>query len=103
VHVTFNTAEFGDLHATFQWNSGDVNYDVDTGAFLQTATPSPSPPATAQPAPTLSASATPARLPRSGGAPQNDGLPLAEIAAAVIAISAVVAVSLIALRRRVEE
>jgi hypothetical protein len=103
VHVTFNTAEFGDLHATFQWNSGDVNYDVDTGAFPQTPTPSPSPPATAQPAPTASASPTPAQLPRSGGAPTSHRLPLADIAAALAAISAGIAVSLIALQRRMKE
>ena len=80
VNVTFTTVEFGDLHATFQWTSGDVNYDVDTGAFLPTPTPSPSPPPspTASPtssAPSPAASPTPALLPEAGGPPAGGSTP----------------------------
>ncbi len=102
VHVTFNTAEFGDLHATFQWNSGDVNYDVDTGAFLQTPTPSP----TATPGPTLSAtpqasvSPTPAQLPQSGGPPPGNPSAAPFVAVATVVIAARIVAWLVAARRR---
>jgi hypothetical protein len=102
VHVTFKTAEFGELHATFQWTNGDVNYDVDTGAFGPTPTPSPSPPATppVTPSPVAPATPTPARLPQSGGAPAVPQLPFADLAAAVVAISAGMAILFTALQRR---
>lgn len=76
--VTFNTVEFGDFHGSFVWQGEDLHYDVDTGAFAQTPTPS------AGPSPTLTASATvsPAALPDSGGAPGDTGSSLALLAGA---------------------
>lgn len=109
VHVTFDTLEFGELHATFQWTGGDVNYDVDTGASLPTPSPSPgptpppSPSTTAQapPTPTASATSTPAALPQSGGPPAGKAqLSCTAIAAAVFALSTWVATWFIASKLR---
>lgn len=65
VDVLFNTVELGDIVGTFKWNGGSVDFDVDTGAFLQTPTPVPTPTS----APT--ATPTPAELPQTGGPPSS--------------------------------
>ena len=62
VDATFETAEFGELHASFVWNGGDVDYDV-----VIPSAETPSPEVTASPTPT--ATVTPARLPSAGGPP----------------------------------
>lgn len=102
VGVVFTTAELGDLRASFQWIGGNADYDVDTGAFLRTPTPSP----TATPGPTLSAipqasvSPTPAQLPQSGGPPPSNPSTALPIVVGTAAIAATVAAWLVAARRR---
>lgn len=88
VHVRFATAEFGALTGSFQWNGDDVDYDVATGAFLQTPTPSPTPSSTASVVPSNSPTtgATPANLPLTGGPPSAGGSSVPAVAAGVTAI-----------------
>jgi hypothetical protein len=67
VNVTFTTQELGDLEGTFVWDGSDVDYEIETGAFLQTATPA----VTSSVSP--SAAATPGSLPQAGGSPGSRG------------------------------
>lgn len=101
VSVHFRTIEFGELTASFKWNGGDVDYDVDTSSFLQTPTPSakPTPSPTFSATPQASVSPTPAQLPQSGGPPAGSS-GVAEVMMALAAMAAGAGGWLIARRRR---
>lgn len=97
VHVRFTTVELGDLEATFEWNGDDVGYDVDTGTFLQT--PSPSPKVT--PSVTIpSETASPAQLPKSGGRPEGSHPSVAKGAFIAMLFAASISALFIAAQRR---
>lgn len=105
VSVVFTTAEAGDLHASFQWNGGDVDYDVDIGAFLQTPTPSPTPTPAPIETPTPASSPrvitpSPGLLPQTGGPPQEEHSPILEIPVGFSAILAGTAAWYLTARRR---
>jgi hypothetical protein len=70
IDVTFTTDELGDLRSSFVWSGASLDFDVDTGVLLQTATPSPSlsANATLSAQPTSSIAITPVTLPKTGGA-----------------------------------
>jgi hypothetical protein len=90
VDATFETAEFGELHASFVWNGGDVDYDV-----VIPSAETPSPEVTASPTST----ATAAALPQAGGPPANADGALPLLAGGLAAMAAGVAGWLIARRR----
>jgi hypothetical protein len=68
IEVHFNTLEFGELEGSFLWEGGTVHYDVDTGAFAPTPSPSPTPSLSPTPAlvQTVEPTISPVQLPRSG-------------------------------------
>ncbi len=90
VDATFETVEFGELHATFVWNGGDVDYDV---AIPSAETPSPG--VTASP----TAPVTAAALPQAGGPPANAEGALPLVAGGLAAMAAGAGGWLIARRR----
>jgi hypothetical protein len=77
--VCYTTAEFGELHSSFVWNGGDVDYDV-----VIPSAETPSPAVTASQTPT--ATVTPARLPSAGGPPESSDGALPVLAAGLAAV-----------------
>jgi hypothetical protein len=93
VHARFTTVEFGELHGSFVWNGGDVDYDVIVPAASPSASPSTLPTAV----PTM-APVTPAALPSAGGPPAG-GSGVVEVMTVLTALAVGAGGWLIARRR----
>jgi len=102
VDVLFETLEFGELSASFEWNGSSVEFEVETPSGLQptiSTTPSPGPSPTITPSPAVS----PAALPDAGGPPESDRSPSAGLLAGLGAAAVgVIAASVTLARRRTQ-